>query len=63
MRVYDHRGVYLGQVKNVHEVEFSIDRPWRANIRLPIERVLAVIDRDVFLGAPSTSTSRTTRRP
>jgi hypothetical protein len=33
-------------------VDFSVDCPWRADTRLPIERVLAVMDQEVFLNAP-----------
>jgi hypothetical protein len=51
MQVYDHEGEHLGQVKDVQEVDFSIHRPWRAIIRVPIKRVLAVINLDVFLNA------------
>jgi hypothetical protein len=51
MHVYDHRGVHLGQVKDVQEVDFSVDRRWRSDMRLPIQRVLAVMDQDVFLTA------------
>jgi len=51
MQVYDHEGMHLGQVKEVREVDFSVDRPWRADIRMPIQRVLAVMDQRVFLNA------------
>jgi hypothetical protein len=37
--------------KDVREVDFSVDCPWRADTRLPIERVLAVMDQEVFLNA------------
>jgi hypothetical protein len=51
MQVYDHTGEHLGQVKDVQDVDFSVHRPWRAVIRVPIMRVLAVMERDVFLNA------------
>jgi hypothetical protein len=51
MQVYDHEGMHLGQVKEVRDVDFTVDRPWRADIRLPIKRVLAVMDQRVFLNA------------
>ena len=49
MRVYNHRGEHVGQVKDVRDVDFTVDRPWRPDIRLPIKRVLAVMDQDVLL--------------
>jgi hypothetical protein len=51
MEVFDHEGVRLVQVKEVREVDFSVDRRWRTDIRVPIERVLAVMDRSVHLTA------------
>jgi sporulation protein YlmC with PRC-barrel domain len=51
MEVYDHDGVHLGRVKEVREVDFWVDRRWRSDIRVPIERVLAVMDRSVYLTA------------
>jgi hypothetical protein len=36
-------------VKLVCDEEFVVDRRWRADIRVPLERVLAVFDRRVFL--------------
>jgi hypothetical protein len=51
MQVYDYNGTNLGQIKEVREVDFSVDRAWRADILVPIQRVLAVMDQDVFLTA------------
>ena len=51
MEVYDHEGVRIGRVREVREVDFRVDRRWRADIRVPIERVLAVMDRSVYLTA------------
>ena len=49
MDVYDHDGERVGRVKLVCDEEFVVDRRWRADIRVPLERVLAVFDRRVFL--------------
>ena len=49
MDVYDHDGERVGRVKLVCDEEFVVDRRWRADIRAPLERVLAVFDRRVFL--------------
>jgi hypothetical protein len=61
MDVFDHDGERIGRVKLVCDEEFVVDRRWRADIRVPLERVLAVFDRRVFLtaGDPAFTTKRT----
>ena len=49
MEVYDFDGARLGQVKEARDADFSVSRAWRADRRVPLDRVLAVMDRRVML--------------
>ena len=52
MQVYDHEGVHVGRVKDVHEAGFLVGRRWRGDLRVPLEQVLAVLDQRVVLTVP-----------
>jgi hypothetical protein len=49
MDVNDYDGEYVGRVKEVYHADFVVRRPWRADIRVPLHQVLAVIDQRVVL--------------
>jgi hypothetical protein len=49
MRVYDTRGGFLGSVKEVGDADFLVGRRWRAELRLPITRVVAVMGQAVHV--------------
>ena len=52
MDVYDHDGVHLGWVKDVHHAEFLVGRRWHRDVRVPLDQVLAVLDQRVVLTVP-----------
>ena len=49
MDVNDYGGEYVGHVKEVCHAGFVVHRPWRADIRVPLHQVLAVVDQRVIL--------------
>ena len=49
MDVYGYDGEHVGRVKKLGDAEFLVGRRWRADTRVPLDRVLAVIDRRVIL--------------
>ena len=49
MDVYGSDGEHVGRVKDRGDAEFLVGRRWRADTRVPLDRVLAVIDRRVIL--------------
>jgi hypothetical protein len=49
MDVYGYDGAHVGRVKEVGHSEFLVRRRWRADARMPLNRVLAVIDGRVIL--------------
>ena len=49
MDVYGYDGEHVGRVKELGDAEFLVGRRWRADTRVPLDRVLAVIDRRVIL--------------
>ena len=49
MDVYGSDGEHVGRVKDLGDAEFLVGRRWRADTRVPLDRVLAVIDRRVIL--------------
>lgn len=48
MDVYDG-GVWVGRVKSVDAATFLLNRPWRRNVRVSLEQVIAVTDKRVLL--------------
>jgi hypothetical protein len=49
MHVYDFDGTHVGQVKEVLDGMLLVGRRWQADVRVPLEQVLAVIDQRVLL--------------
>ena len=49
MDVYGSDGEHVGRVKDLGDAEFLVGRRWRADTRVPLDRVLAVIDQRVIL--------------
>ena len=52
MDVYDYHGVHVGRVKDVLDTSFQVARRWRRDIHVPLEQVLAVVDKRVILTVP-----------
>ena len=52
MQVYDYDGVYVGRVTDVRATSLRVRRHWRADLRVPLDQVLAVLDQHVVLTVP-----------
>lgn len=52
MDVYDYDGAYVGPVKDVLDTSLRITRRWRSDMHVPLEQILAVLDRRVVLTVP-----------
>jgi hypothetical protein len=69
MDVYRLHGARLGRVKAVGEAELLIKRDWLGEVRVPLERVLAVVAERVVVTdrpacpAPSSRDGRAEARP
>jgi hypothetical protein len=49
MQVYDYDGTYVGFVTGVLEKALLLRAGWRAELEVPLEHVLAVLDQRVLL--------------
>ena len=49
MQVYDYDGMYIGFVTDVLENALLLRHGWRAELEVPLEHVLAVLDQRVVL--------------
>ncbi len=53
MKVVDPRGIHVGDVKEIHEEHFLVDRPMTRDVYVPYDACLKIEYRELHLNVPA----------